>query len=139
MRIIPIYASAGLTGFESPAEEYRQLGLSLDQLLIIHPNATFMGFARGDSMQGVGIYFGDLLIVDRHETVRDGDVIVANFNGEFVCKIIDKTSRLLLSANEQFQPQPIHDYDTFSIEGVVVSSIRFHRQNPTLANLKCML
>lgn len=56
MRIIPIYASAGLIGFESPAEEYRQLDLSLDQLLIIHPNATFMGFARGDSMQGVGIY-----------------------------------------------------------------------------------
>lgn len=139
MRIIPIYASAGLTGFESPAEEYRQLGLSLDQLLIIHPNATFMGFARGDSMQGVGIYFGDLLIVDRHETARDGDVIVANYNGEFVCKIIDKTRRLLLSANEQFQPKPIHDYDTFNIEGVVVSSIRFHRQNPTLANLKCML
>ncbi|WP_172591171.1 LexA family protein [Shewanella xiamenensis] len=139
MRIIPIYASAGLTGFESPAEEYRQLGLSLDQLLIIHPNATFMGFARGDSMQGAGIYFGDLLIVDRHETARDGDVIVANFNGEFVCKILDKTSRLLLSANEQFQPQPIHDYDTFSIEGVVVSSIRFHRQNSTLANLKCLL
>ncbi|WP_300482557.1 S24 family peptidase [Shewanella sp.] len=135
MRIIPIYASAGLTGFESPAEEYRQLGLSLDQLLIIHPNVTFMGFARGDSMQGVGIYFGDLLIVDRHETARDGDVIVANFNGEFVCKILDKTSRLLLSANEQFQPQPIHDYDTFSIEGVVVSSIRCHRQSPLLADI----
>jgi SOS-response transcriptional repressor LexA len=51
-------------------------------------------------MQGVGIFYGDLLIVDRHETVRHGDVIVANFNGEFVCKILDKPRRMLLSSNE---------------------------------------
>ncbi|MEL4280693.1 MULTISPECIES: LexA family protein [Shewanella] len=139
MRLIPFYASAGITGFESPAEEYRQLGLSLDQLLIWHPNSTFMGFARGDSMQGVGIFFGDLLIVDRYETSRDDDVIVANYNGEFVCKIIDKTNGILLSANEHYTPQFINEHDTFNIEGVVTSSLRFHRDSPILARLRCML
>ncbi len=133
MRIIPIHASAGITGFESPASEYLQLALSLDELLIEHPSATFIGVATGDSMQGVGIFYGDLLIVDRHETVRDGDVIVANFNGEFVCKILDKPRRQLLSSNENHQPQPINDYDSFSIEGVVIRSIRCHRQSPLLA------
>ncbi len=55
MNIIPISASAGITGFESPATDYRQLPLSLDELLIEHPSSTFIGLANGDSMEGVGI------------------------------------------------------------------------------------
>ncbi|EOW9467049.1 peptidase [Vibrio metoecus] len=121
MKVIPIYASAGITGFESPATEYKQLSIDLDGLLIQHPSATFIGKASGDSMQGVGIFDGDLLIV-------------ANFNGEFVCKILDIRRRLLLSANEKMQPVAIHDFDTFSLEGVVVSSIRFHRSNQILSD-----
>jgi hypothetical protein len=42
MKVIPIYAEAGISGFESPAAEYKELGLSLDQLIIKHPNATFI-------------------------------------------------------------------------------------------------
>ena len=57
MNIIPIRARAGITGFESPAEEYRQLPLSLDELLIDHPSSTFIGRANGDSMEGFGIFF----------------------------------------------------------------------------------
>lgn len=132
MRVIPIPAQAGITGFESPAAEYTQLGLSLDELLITHPSASFLCVAQGDSMQGVGIYDGDVLIVDRHETARNGDVIVANFNGLFVCKIIDIQRRLLLSCNEQYQPVPVHEYDEFSIEGVVIRSIRCHRPSSLL-------
>ena len=96
MKVIPIFAEAGISGFESTAAEYKELGLSLDQLLIKHPNATFIGQANGDSMQGVGIFNGDLLIVDRSLTAKDGDIIVANYNGCFVCKIINKTQALLL-------------------------------------------
>ncbi|MGL4186650.1 MAG: LexA family protein [Thiotrichaceae bacterium] len=132
MRVVPIPAQAGITGFESPAAEYAQLGLSLDELLITHPSASFLCLAQGDSMQGAGIYDGDVLIVDRHETARNGDVIVANFNGLFVCKIIDTQRRLLLSCNEQYQPVPVHEYDEFSIEGVVIRSIRCHRPSPLL-------
>ena len=139
MRIIPIFASAGLTGFESPAEEYRELGLSLDQLLVNHPNATFIGLVQGDSMEGVGIFDGDVLIVDRSLTAVDGDVIVGNYNGEFVCKIINKTNRLLLSANSKHQAQVIHDYDSFKSEGVVTCSLRLHRFNPLLQSLLCSL
>jgi DNA polymerase V len=81
MLVIPILASAGITGFESPAAEYLQLSLSLDDLLIEHPNTTFIGIVQGESMQDVGIFDGDMIIVDRHETARNGDVIVANYNG----------------------------------------------------------
>ncbi|MGI2146887.1 LexA family protein [Shewanella frigidimarina] len=132
MRVIPIPARAGITGFESPAAEYSQLGMSLDDLLIEHPSSTFIGIAQGESMQDVGIFDGDMIIVDRHETARNGDVIVANFNGEFVCKILDTKRRVLLSSNQQYQPVVIHEYDDFSIEGVVTRSIRCHRQSPLL-------
>jgi len=134
MNIIPILASAGITGFESPAAEYSQLGCNLDELLIEHPSATFICKACGDSMQGVGIFDGDLLIVDRHVTPKHQDIIVANFNGEFVCKLLDIRRRLLISANEKVQPVVINDFDTFSIEGVVVRSIRCHRPSPLLSD-----
>lgn len=84
MNVIPIFAHAGITGFESPAEEYTQLDLDLDQLLIEHLSATILGYACGDSMQGLGIFDRDLLIVDRCLSVQDQDIIVANLNGEFV-------------------------------------------------------
>ncbi|WP_445772906.1 LexA family protein [Shewanella sp.] len=135
---IPIPASAGISGFESPAAEYSQLGLSLDELLILHPSSTFIGVAQGDSMQGAGIFDGDLLIVDRHITAQHGAVIVANFNGEFVCKILDKHRRLLLSSNDKHQAVQIHDYDEFCIEGVVIRSVRLHHHCSLLAGNACL-
>ena len=134
MKVIPISASAGITGFESPAADYKQLPLSLDELLVEHPSATFIGQASGCSMQNVGIFDGDILIVDRHVKVQDQDVIVANYNGDFVCKIIDTKRRMLLSANDEHQPVVIHEYDQFSVEGIVVRSIRCHRPSPLLMN-----
>jgi len=124
MKIIPITASAGITGFESPASDYLQLPLSLDALLIEHPSATFIGKADGHSMQDVGIFNGDILIVDRHIQAKNRDAIVANLNGEFICKIIDTQNRMLLSANKKFQDVPITTHDQFTIEGVVIRSIR---------------
>lgn len=134
MNIIPISASAGITGFESPASDYLQLPLSLDALLIEHPSATFIGKADGHSMQGVGIFDGDILIVDRHIQVKSHDVIVANLNGEFVCKILDTHKRLLLSANARYPSICIGEHDQFTLEGVVIRSIRCHRASHLLDN-----
>ncbi len=132
MKVIPISAQAGITGFESPAAEYTQLPLSLDDLLIDHPSATFVGKASGDSMKGVGIFNNDILVVDRKVQSNHLDVVVANLNGEFICKILDKKKRQLLSANEHYQAVPINDYDEFSLEGVVVKSVRCFRPSPLL-------
>jgi DNA polymerase V len=136
MKVIPIYIEAGISGFESPAAEYKELGLSLDQLLIANPDATFIGLAKGHSMQDVGIFDGDLLLVDRSEQVKDGDIIVANYNGCFTCKIIDKKRARLLSASALHQPVCITPEDEFQVEGVVTRSIRLHR--PTRELIKCM-
>lgn len=132
MKVIPIKVEAGISGFESPAAEYKELGLSLDELLIQHPNATYFAVASGQSMLGVGIFDGDLLIVDRAETVKNNDVIVANFNGGFVCKIIDSVNMILLSAEAQYPPIKIRSGDEFQIEGVVTRSIRLHRRTKEL-------
>ncbi|NRA62741.1 MAG: translesion error-prone DNA polymerase V autoproteolytic subunit, partial [Psychrobium sp.] len=115
------------TGYESPAAEYTQLGLNLDELLIEHPNATFLGIANGDSMNQVGIYNGDILIVDRAVTPRHMDVIVATYNGNFTCKLFDEHHKRLISASDDFTPIDISNSDSFLIEGVVIRSIRCHR------------
>ncbi len=135
MFVIPVYIEAGVCGFESPAAQYAELGVSLDELLIKHPDATFIGIASGNSMQEVGIFEGDLLLVDRAEQADNGDVIVANLNGLFVCKLLDKTNARLLSASPLHKPVQLTSADEFQLEGVVTLSIRMHRPSPKL--LKC--
>ncbi|MDO6634983.1 S24 family peptidase [Pseudoalteromonas carrageenovora] len=137
MFVIPVYIEAGVCGFESPAAQYTELGVSLDELLIKHPDATFIGIASGNSMQEVGIFEGDLLVVDRAEQADNGDVIVANLNGLFVCKLLDKTNARLLSASPLHKPVQLTPADEFQLEGVVTLSVRMHRQTPEL--LKCTL
>lgn len=135
MFVIPVYIEAGVCGFESPAAQYAELGVSLDELLIKHPDATFIGITSGNSMQEVGIFEGDLLLVDRAEQADNGDVIVANLNGLFVCKLLDKTNARLLSASPLHKPVQLTSADEFQLEGVVTLSIRMHRPSPEL--LKC--
>lgn len=126
MKVTPISVSAGITGFESPASEYTQLGLDLDALLIKHPHATYFSRVSGESMRDDGIFDDDILIVDRAVSVSNNSIIVANYNGEFVCKRIDTQRGLLLSSNDDYAPIFIHDLDSFSVEGVVICSLRCH-------------
>ncbi|MFS1438730.1 LexA family protein [Shewanella sp. 10N.286.48.A6] len=78
-------------------------------------------------MQGIGIFDGDILVVDRHLAVRNLDVIVGCYNGEFICKIIDIKNKLLISANPEHKPALITTNESFTLEGVVSRSIRCHR------------
>lgn len=128
LKFIPIKAQAGLSGFESPASDYQMLGLSLDKLLIEHPSATYIGLASGESMTDAGIFDGDLLIIDRSVTTSNGDVIVANLNGVFVCKQIDKNNQRLLSSAKGYQAYHLQESDEFQVEGVVIRSIRLHKK-----------
>ncbi|ELP5902197.1 translesion error-prone DNA polymerase V autoproteolytic subunit [Vibrio vulnificus] len=127
MNILITSANAGITGFQSPAAEYSKRSCSLEELLIEHPSSTFLAKASGDSMEGVGIFDGDILIVDRSVKERDGDVVIATYNGEFICKIIDTKAKLLISANPNMRPVKVSDLDSFIIEGVVIRSVRCHR------------
>lgn len=128
MKVIQIKASCGIGGYvEQLGSSYKDLGATLDNLVMPDRHATFIGVASGDSMQNIGLFDGDLIVVDRGVEVKDGDVIVANLNGEFVCKILDYKNGRLLSASDQYKPVAIKEYDVFSFEGVVTSSIRLFR------------
>lgn len=133
MQILPLSlatASCSLTSWESPAAEYAELGVSLDSILVNNPNSTYLVYASGNSMELVGIYDGDLLVVDRKPEAQHFDIVIVNFNGSFLCKILDVKNRLLLSANPAHKPVHIHSGDTFSIEGIVIRSIRLHKPLP---------
>ncbi|NUJ38670.1 S24 family peptidase [Pseudoalteromonas sp. 0303] len=95
--------------------------------MFVDPTTTFIGRASGRSMEGVGIFDGDLLLIDRKLTVQHGDVIVATYNGLFVCKIADMKNNQLLSANPDHPPVKITEHDEYCVEGVVTSTVRLHR------------
>ncbi len=132
MNVVPVANQSDIDSFDSDCIEYNDLKSDLTTLLIENPQASFIGRAMGSSMQGVGIFDQDILIVDRRVELKDHDVIVANLNGEFVCKILDMKNRLLLSANPEYKPASISDYDVFSVEGVVTKSIRLFRKSHLL-------
>ena len=75
-----------MAGFPSPAEQYQEPPLDLNELLVKRPAATYFVRVEGDSMSGAGISDGDLLVVDRSLNPADGDIIIASVDGEFTVK-----------------------------------------------------
>ncbi|EGG99396.1 Error-prone repair protein UmuD [gamma proteobacterium IMCC2047] len=124
---LPYFISQVPAGFPSPADDYMDKKLDLNEHLIQHPSATFYCRVSGSSMTAVGIFDDDLLIVDRALKPRQGDVVLAFVNGGLACKILDIRGKQLLPANDQYPPIPIREGTDFEVEGVVINSIRFHR------------
>ena len=77
-----------VVGFPSPAEQYQETPLDLNELLVKRPAATFFVKVQGDSMIGEGIRDGDLLVVDRSLRPASGDVIIACVDGDFTVKTL---------------------------------------------------
>ena len=128
--LIPLFLDKVPAGFPSPADDYMEKSLDLNEHLIKHPAATFYCRVSGDSMVGIGIHDGDLLIVDRALEPHQGDVVLAALNGELTCKLLDIRHKQLLSSNKHYPPIPIADHSDLVIEGVVINSIRQHRCSP---------
>lgn len=73
-------------GFPSPAQDYEEPRLHLNDLLVKNPDTTFVTKANGDSMTGAGNHDGDMLVVDRGLTDYKDKVVIACINGEFTVK-----------------------------------------------------
>lgn len=123
----PLYLCSVQAGSPAPADDVIDRGLDLNEHLVKHPAQTFYCRVAGHSMRGLGIFDGDLLIVDAAVPARDGDVVLAVVDGELTCKILDLRNGLLLPANTHYHPISISKSGSLEIEGVVVSSIRYHR------------
>jgi DNA polymerase V len=123
---LPVAPSRIHAGFPSPAEQYQHETLDLNELVVKHPSATYYAWAEGDSMELAGIFGGDLLVIDKSEQPRHGDVVIAAINGELACKRLNLNGQVLES-NSPNDYACIPCTPDVTIEGVVINSVRMHR------------
>jgi SOS regulatory protein LexA len=114
-------------GFPSPAEEELADTLSLDELLIQNPDATFLLKVSGDSMSEAGILPGDMVLVDRGQVHKSGDIVIAEVDGEWTMKYLRKKgeSVALIPANPKYKP--LKPKKELKIAGVVTAVVRKYR------------
>lgn len=126
---LPLFMHAVPAGFPSPAQDYIERTLDLNELCIRHPAATYFVRAEGDSMLGVGIFSGDILVVDRSLKAVDGDIVIACVNGEFTVKELRTRPALqLLAHNPAYAPILFDPDSTLELFGVVTTVIHSVRQ-----------
>jgi DNA polymerase V len=129
-RTLSLYLDRVSAGFPSPATEYIEQNIDLNDHLISHPSASYLLRASGSSMIELGIFDRDLLLVDRSLVARQGDVVIAALDGQLTCKVLDITGRRLLPANRREKPIELSEDPDLIIEGVVPAHIRYHRHWP---------
>jgi DNA polymerase V len=112
-------------GFPSPAGDYMEKPIDLNDHLIEHPTATFFMRVAGESMTGAFIPAGALLVVDRALVPRDGSIVIAVVDGEFTVKrlVINFKERKLVPENPRFKAIIITEEMQCEIWGVVRSII----------------
>jgi len=98
----PVKVSAG---FPSPAADYEDKRLDINEFLIRNPVSTFFFAVEGDSMQGAEIFDGDILVVDKSIRPRHGHVVIAFVNGErLVKRLFRRGGRVALLAENPVYP-----------------------------------
>ena len=88
-------------GFPSPAGDYEEKEINLQEFLVPRPSSTFLAWSSGTSMMHKGIMPRALLVIDASVEPRNGDVVGAVIDGEFTCKVLDKSNRRLIGAGEK--------------------------------------
>lgn len=126
---LPLVANCVKAGFPSPADDYIEERLDLNEKLIEHPTATFFVRVSGESMLNAGIQDGDTLVVDRSLEARNDDIVIAVIDNEFTVKrlVYRATRPWLIPCNPEFSEIELtEDMDTI-IWGVVTSVIHQFR------------
>ncbi len=124
--ILPLYSTKVSAGFPSPADDFVEQKLDLNQHLIKNPAATFLVKVEGESMIDASIHPGDILVVDRSVDAIDGKIVIAILDGDFTVKRFKKTeeSLFLNPENAEFSPIEITDDMDFEVWGVVTNIIK---------------
>ena len=122
---LTFYKEAVECGFPSPARDFTEGTIDLNEELIPRPNSTFIVRARGDSMIGSGIYPGDLLIVDRSLSPRHESVIIAVLDGELSVKSLklENDQVTLSSSNPNYSDVIVSEEMDFTIWGVCTNVV----------------
>jgi SOS regulatory protein LexA len=126
MAAVPLLGSIQ-AGFPSPAEEELQDVVSLDEYLISNHNSTFIVKVRGDSMIDAGIHQGDLVLIQKNLQPKDGDIVIAQVDGEWTLKYFkQKANKAYLQAANQKYPTIIPRQELV-VAGVVIANIRKYK------------
>ncbi|MGK2907402.1 MAG: translesion error-prone DNA polymerase V autoproteolytic subunit [Desulfuromonadales bacterium] len=125
---IHLFSDAVPAGFPSPATDYCERKLDLNELCVQHPAATYFVRAQGDSMIDAGIFPGDVLVVDRSLTATHGDIVIVSVNGELTVKKLETRPKMrLVPMNKQYAPIDVPDdadLEVFGVATTVVHSLR---------------
>lgn len=122
---LPLAEAACPAGFPSPADDFLEKRLDLNEHLVKNPASTFFVRVAGDSMTGAGIHDGDLLVVDRSLRPADGNVVIAVLDGELLVKrLLRSGGRVRLTPeNPAYETIEIHSGSDFTVWGVVTNVV----------------
>lgn len=123
---IPLVGQSVHAGFPSPADDFIEAMIDLNQVLIQNPTATFMWRVVGDCMIDVKIFPGDVVLVDRSRSAKHRSIVLAIVNGEPTLKRLNRRGGVMVLYNENAKLPPflISEGTEVSIWGVVTSTIR---------------
>lgn len=113
-------------GFPSPATDSLEVRLSITDFFTSNPTATFFGRAIGSSLEGIGIFENDILVIDRSLRPVNNDIIVMAYEGGFTAKKVLKEGNqvFLISENSNYPPVEVADPDNLIVWGVVSKIIK---------------
>jgi len=122
MKVIPYIDARIAAGFPSPANDYLEKRIDLNEAFVTHPLSTFLVSTQGNSMNAAFIPDKSKLLVDKSLSPKNGDIVVAVCDGEFTVKFIELSVKgcRLLPANINYQPIEITSEMQFQVWGVVV-------------------
>lgn len=126
---LPLIESKIPAGFPSPADDYLEMSLDLNEKLIRNPSSTFFAQITGSSMENAGIQDGDIIIVDKSLQPKNDSILVCSIDGEFTLKRfkkVDHETGYLMPDNPTFKPIKVTKDNHFMIWGVVTYSIHKH-------------
>tara|TARA_A100001015_G_scaffold293237_1_gene369579 strand:+ start:419 stop:850 length:432 start_codon:yes stop_codon:yes gene_type:complete len=108
-------------GFPSPADDFKEIRISLDKELVKNPESTFYARVSGDSMIEAGLDDGDLIVIDRSLNPESGKIAVCFIDGEFTVKRIKKEEDklFLMPQNKKYKPLEIKEENELVIWGIV--------------------
>lgn len=117
-------------GFPSPADDYLEERIDLNDYIVSHRSATFYYWVEGNSMEEAGIFDRDLIVVDNSLKPENNDIVQAVIDGEMTLKQIkifdDKI--FLYPKNVNYKPLEITETMNFLVRGVVICNIHFHKR-----------
>lgn len=123
---LPFFDTGISAGFPSPADDFIELSIDLNQYLVKHRDTTFFAKVKGHSMKNAGINDGDLLVIDKSLQPQDNKIAICQIDGSFTVKRIkiEKDVVWLIAENEDYKPIKVTPENEFMIWGIVIHSIK---------------